>query len=116
VGDLACTDRFAEGLPKAGLLGKPGGHYKFPEENRLAGDGIRDLVSGRTLVFPLGSSRDVLRLNCAQNGEFTSGDEGESGGLRTLTYCATNLIVVLKVIRYAGPSFGIPMQGKESTA
>jgi TolB-like protein len=49
--DLESSDRFAEGLLKAGLSGEPGGYCKFLEQNRLTEKEIRDLVAGRTLNF-----------------------------------------------------------------
>jgi hypothetical protein len=40
-------DRFAEGLLKAGLQGKPGGYYKISENLRLSGEEIKSLFLGR---------------------------------------------------------------------
>jgi len=42
------AQRFADGLLKAGLPGKPSGYYKIYEENKLTGEEIRELVFGRT--------------------------------------------------------------------
>ena len=44
---MEVTDRYAEGLIKAGLPGEPSGYYKLLEENRLSGEEIKELVFGR---------------------------------------------------------------------
>jgi TolB-like protein/class 3 adenylate cyclase len=46
--DVEVADRFADGLLKAGLPGKPSGYYKLYEENKLTGEEIKELVFGRT--------------------------------------------------------------------
>jgi tetratricopeptide (TPR) repeat protein len=47
--DLEVSERFAEGLLKAGLPGQPSGYPKVVTENRLTGEEIRDLSLGRTV-------------------------------------------------------------------
>ena len=44
--DSEVADRFADGLLKAGLPGKPSGYYKISEKNRLTGKDLRELVLG----------------------------------------------------------------------
>jgi TolB-like protein/Tfp pilus assembly protein PilF len=71
-----CSDRLAEGLLKAGLPGEPGGYYKFLEENRLTGNEIRDLVSGRRMWIENWGER--WRIDCAETGELKSiSDRGQ---------------------------------------
>ncbi len=50
VKDRQVADRYAEGLVKAGWPGQPSEYYKIYEENRLTGDEIRNLVSGREIT------------------------------------------------------------------
>jgi TolB-like protein/Tfp pilus assembly protein PilF len=45
--DMHVSDRFADGVIKAGLPGSRGGYYKISKENRLAGDVIKNLLFGR---------------------------------------------------------------------
>jgi hypothetical protein len=45
--DMHVSDRFADGLIKAGLPGEHEGYYRISTENRLAEDAIRDLLFGR---------------------------------------------------------------------
>ena len=42
------ADRYAEGLLKAGLPGKPSGYYKVSEKSKLTGEQIRSLFFGYT--------------------------------------------------------------------
>jgi len=56
--DLEVADRFADGLLKAGLKGRPSGYYKILDENRLSGEEIKELVFGRRLII----GRYVWRL------------------------------------------------------
>jgi TolB-like protein/class 3 adenylate cyclase len=42
------ADRFADGLLKAGLPGKPSGYYKVSEGNKLTGEEIRSLFFGHS--------------------------------------------------------------------
>jgi TolB-like protein/thioredoxin-like negative regulator of GroEL len=44
------ADRFAEGLLRAGLPGKPSGYYKVSEEHKLTGEEFRSLFFGRRLT------------------------------------------------------------------
>jgi tetratricopeptide (TPR) repeat protein len=46
--DLEVSNRFADGLLKAGLEGKPSGYYKISEENRLSGEEVSKSLFGRT--------------------------------------------------------------------
>jgi hypothetical protein len=46
--DPEVCDRLADGLLKAGILGKR--YYKFYEKNRLSGEKIRELFFGRTVT------------------------------------------------------------------
>jgi hypothetical protein len=48
--DLQVTERFADGLLRAGLPGQPSIYYKISGENRLTGKEIRDLFFGRTVT------------------------------------------------------------------
>jgi adenylate cyclase len=45
--DMHVSDRFADGVIKAGLPGTGGGYYKILKENGLAGDVIKSLLFGR---------------------------------------------------------------------
>jgi hypothetical protein len=47
--DPEVTERFADGLLKAGLPGQPSGYHKIYEERNLTGDEIKELVFGRTI-------------------------------------------------------------------
>jgi len=51
VKDRQVADRYADGLIKAGWLGKPSEYYKIYEENRLTGDEIRNLVEGQEITI-----------------------------------------------------------------
>ena len=44
------ADRFADGLLKAGLPGKPSGYYKVSEEHKLTGEEIKSLFFGRKMT------------------------------------------------------------------
>jgi hypothetical protein len=57
--NIQVSDRFADGLIKAGLPGGLGGYYKISKENRLTGDAIKDLLFGRKVV---GRLRVGLRM------------------------------------------------------
>jgi tetratricopeptide (TPR) repeat protein len=48
--DKELEKRFADGLIKAGLPGEPGGYYKIYQENKLAGEEIKDLVFAQTVT------------------------------------------------------------------
>jgi tetratricopeptide (TPR) repeat protein len=48
--DMEVSERFADGLLKAGLGGQPSGYYKIYEDNRLTGEEIKALVFGRKLT------------------------------------------------------------------
>jgi tetratricopeptide (TPR) repeat protein len=47
--NVKVMERFAEGLVKAGLPGKPSDFYKISAENRLAGEELRKLFLGRKI-------------------------------------------------------------------
>ena len=51
VKDRKVADRYADGLIKAGWLGKPSEYYKIYVENRLTGDEIRNLVAGQEITI-----------------------------------------------------------------
>jgi len=51
VEDRQVADRYAEGLVKAGWLGKPSEYYKLYEENRITGEEIRNFVSGQEITI-----------------------------------------------------------------
>ena len=48
--DKQATDRYADGLTKAGYLGKLSDYYKILKDRRLTGEEIRRLVSGREIT------------------------------------------------------------------
>ena len=51
VKDRQVVDRYADGLLKAGWLGKPSEYYKIYEENRITGEEIRNLVLGQEITI-----------------------------------------------------------------
>ena len=51
VKDRQVIDRYADGLIRAGWLGKPSEYYKIYEENRITGDEIRNLVEGQEITI-----------------------------------------------------------------
>ncbi len=48
--DMEVSERFADGLLKAGLVGQPSGYYKIYEDNRLTGEEIKALLFGRKIT------------------------------------------------------------------
>jgi len=48
--DRKVADRYADGLAKAGYLGKPSDYHKILEDRRLTGEVIRRLVSGNEIT------------------------------------------------------------------
>jgi len=54
------ADRFAEGLLKAGLRGKPGGYYKVSDNLRLTGEEIKSMFLGRKASGIWGKSQWVI--------------------------------------------------------
>ncbi len=63
------ADRFAEGLLKAGLPGKPGGYYRISEKRKLTGEEIRSLFFGKkTTGF---SGKHQWEINRTKDGEAT---------------------------------------------
>jgi adenylate cyclase len=69
--DLEVAERFAEGLLKAGLPGQPSGYYKVSKENRLTGEEIRDVFSGRTVTgfYPIYGYQ--FWMECTEDGKTT---------------------------------------------
>ena len=63
------ADRFAEGLLKAGLPGKPGGYYKVSEKLKLSGEEIRSLFLGKKAIGIWGKSQ--WTINRPKDGEAT---------------------------------------------
>jgi tetratricopeptide (TPR) repeat protein len=63
------ADRFADGLIKAGLAGKPGGYYKISEKLRLSGEEIRFLFFGKKAIGFWGKAQ--WAVNRAKVGEAT---------------------------------------------
>jgi len=58
LGDLQSAERFAAGLVKAGLPGKPSEFYKISAENRLKGKELMKLFFGRTVTgFVIGTGK-----------------------------------------------------------
>jgi len=51
VKDRQVADRYADGLLKAGWIGKPSEYYKIYEENKLTGEEIRNLVLDQELTI-----------------------------------------------------------------
>jgi len=58
--DTEHADRFAEGLLKAGLPGKPGGYYKISDNLRLTGEEIKSVFLGRKASGIWGKSQWVI--------------------------------------------------------
>ncbi|UCD32201.1 MAG: hypothetical protein JSV38_15830, partial [Desulfobacterales bacterium] len=63
------ADRFADGLLKAGLAGKPGGYYKITKKLRLSGDEIRSLFFGKKATGFWGKHQ--WEINRRNDGETT---------------------------------------------
>ena len=63
------ADRFAEGLLKAGLAGKPGGYYKISDNLRLTGEEIKSLFLGRKARGTYGKWQ--WEINRPKDGEAT---------------------------------------------
>ena len=63
------ADRFAEGLLKAGLPGKPGGYYRISEERKLTGEEIRYLFFGKKTTGFWGKHQ--WEINRTKDGEAT---------------------------------------------
>jgi TolB-like protein/class 3 adenylate cyclase/Flp pilus assembly protein TadD len=101
VKDRQVADRYADGLVKAGWLGKPSEYYKIYDENRLTGVEIRNLVVGQEITIheynrkywinhsSKGRAKDISR---AREGKWwIEGDmlcyQMESGTLEGLTDC-----------------------------
>jgi adenylate cyclase len=84
--DRAVADRYAEGLLKAGLPGKPSGYFPTFKENQLTGEEIRALLFGSTIIEMtiFATFRMRFEIDFKKNGEFTwrganSSDSGKSG-------------------------------------
>ena len=83
--DRAVADRYAEGLLKAGLPGKPSGYFPTFKENQLTGEEIRNLLFGSKIIEMaiLATFRWGVEIDFKKNGEFTwrganSSDSGKS--------------------------------------
>jgi len=63
------ADRFAEGLLKAGLPGKPGGYYKISDNLRLTGEEIKSVFLGSKASGIWGKSQWVI--NRPKDGDAT---------------------------------------------
>ena len=63
------ADRFAEGLLKAGLPGKPGGYYKISDSLRLTGEEIKSVFFGRKARGIWGKSQ--WAINRPKDGDAT---------------------------------------------
>ena len=69
------SDRFAEGLAKAGVNGRPGGYFPAFKENQLSGEEIKSLLFGSTIT---GISQDGEKwwVERKKNGDLTYRGEG----------------------------------------
>jgi len=79
--DSQVTQRFAEALVKAGLPGEPSGFYKISEENRMAGEALKEKFFGRKVNgFTPGSGKQWL-VERSRDGKatFRDGDIIDSG-------------------------------------
>jgi tetratricopeptide (TPR) repeat protein len=83
--DRSVADRYAEGLLKAGMPGKPSGYLLAFKENQLTGEEIRNLLSGSKIIEMaiLATFRWGVEIDFKKNGEFTwrganSSDSGKS--------------------------------------
>jgi Flp pilus assembly protein TadD len=84
--DRAVADRYAEGLLKAGVSGKPSGYFPAFNENQLTGEQIRALLFGSTIteMTTLAHGGKVgFVIDCQKNGNFTwraatNSDSGKS--------------------------------------
>jgi len=79
--DLEATQRFAEGLIKAGMAGEPSGFYKISAENRMTGETLKEMFFGRKVtVFDLVSGKQ-WRIERSKNGNasISEGDKSDSG-------------------------------------
>ena len=68
-GDRAMADRYAEGLLKAGISGRPGGYLHVFKENQLTGEQIRTLLFGSAINGIFSGAR--WWINWKKNGECT---------------------------------------------
>lgn len=71
--DRSIADRYAEGLLKAGIPGKPSGYFSAFKENQLTGEEIRNLLFGSRIVEMaiLATFRWGFEIDFTKNGEFT---------------------------------------------
>jgi len=79
--DLQVAERFAEGLIKAGLPGKPSGFYKISAENRLNGGEIKELFFGRKVGGSNMTTGKPWWIERSQEGKSTvlDGDNSDTG-------------------------------------
>jgi len=101
VKDRQVSDRYANGLVKAGLPGQPSKYYKIYEENRLSGEEIRNLVSGQEITvyewrhtywFDHSEKGRLMNISRAREGKWwIEGDmicyQMESGPVKGLKDC-----------------------------
>ena len=66
--DQEVADRLSYGLIKAGLIGEPSEYYKLFEKNRLTGNGIKQVMFGRTCS---GILVKEVEVDISKNGETT---------------------------------------------
>ena len=73
--DRVVADRFAEGLSRAGVKGRPGGYFPAYKENQLTGQEIRSLLFGSAItgISPDGQQWWVDRN---KNGDISYREEG----------------------------------------
>jgi hypothetical protein len=86
--DRVVADRFAEGLIKAGVKGRPGGYFAAYKENRLSGQEIKSLLFGSTITGLSSIDKDDGQhwsIDQKENGDFSyrgpdpiSSDTGKS--------------------------------------
>jgi tetratricopeptide (TPR) repeat protein len=78
--DRAVSDRYVEGLLKAGVLSRPYGYFPAFRENQLTGEEIRALLFGSTITETtiLATLRMRLQIEFKKNGETTLRDANSS--------------------------------------
>jgi hypothetical protein len=84
--DPEVADRFAGALIKtgAGLLEEPLDYHKISKKNKLAGDEIRNLISGRSIIVTaLGYE---LQYTFAENGKLLRNLPAARTGLRAISF------------------------------
>jgi hypothetical protein len=75
--DRAVADRFARGLIKAGLKGRPSwGYFPAFKENQLTGEGIKKLLFGAKITG-IGGDGQQWRVDRKKNGEVSQRGSGQ---------------------------------------